>query len=74
VRIGSTPWLLAVEDSVRLASSLESAEQSTATFTGEPEAAVRLVGGRLGTSYTPAGVEVTGNVTLEDLRRVFPGY
>ena len=24
--------------------------------------------------YTPAGVDVTGNVTLDELRKVFPGY
>jgi uncharacterized protein (TIGR03083 family) len=46
----------------------------TATFTGAPEAAVRLLSGRLAPAYTPEGVEVTGNVTLDDLRRVFPGY
>jgi len=46
----------------------------TATFTGPVESAVRLVGGRLRPEYTPAGVAVTGNVSLDDLRRVFPGY
>jgi uncharacterized protein (TIGR03083 family) len=46
----------------------------TATFVGPPEAAVRMLTGRLGPSYTPADVEVTGNVTLDDLRRVFPGF
>ena len=46
----------------------------TATFTGPVEAAVRLLAGRLSPASTPDGVEVTGNVTLDDLRRVFPGY
>lgn len=46
----------------------------TATFTGPLEAAIRLVGGRLGPARTPEGVEVTGAVTLDELRRVFPGY
>ena len=46
----------------------------TATFTGPLEAAVRLVGGRLGPATTPDGVKVAGAVPLEDLRRVFPGY
>lgn len=46
----------------------------TATFAGEPEALVRLLAGRLSPTYTPEGVEVTGNVTLDELRRVFPGY
>lgn len=45
-----------------------------ATFTGSAEAAVRLIAGRLGPEQTPAGVEVTGAVTLDDLRKVFPGY
>lgn len=48
--------------------------EATATFRGDLEAVVRLVAGRLTPSYTPADVEVTGNVTLDDLRRVFPGY
>ncbi|MCW2813031.1 MAG: hypothetical protein JWN84_486 [Nocardioides sp.] len=46
----------------------------TATFSGHEEALVRLVAGRLGPAYTPEEVTVTGNVTLDDLRRVFPGY
>jgi uncharacterized protein (TIGR03083 family) len=46
----------------------------TATFTGPLEAAMRLLAGRLTTQHTPDNVEVTGNVTLDDLRRVFPGY
>lgn len=77
LQVGSTPWVLSIEDAVRLAPSSgasEAAEQATATFTGELEALARLVAGRLGPSYTPPGTEVTGNVTLNDLRRVFPGY
>ncbi|TWD84745.1 uncharacterized protein (TIGR03083 family) [Kribbella amoyensis] len=36
---------------------------------------VRLVTGRHGAKYTPASVELTSaKVTLDDLRRVFPGY
>jgi uncharacterized protein (TIGR03083 family) len=46
----------------------------TATFTGPLEAAIRLVGGRLRPDTTPESVKVTGTVTLDDLRRVFPGY
>ena len=46
----------------------------TATFTGPLEAAVRLVGGRLRPATTPDSVTVTGGVSLDDLRRVFPGY
>jgi len=46
----------------------------TATFSGPLEAALRLVGGRLGPAYTPERVTVTGAVSLDDLRRVFPGF
>jgi uncharacterized protein (TIGR03083 family) len=46
----------------------------TATFHGPLEAAIRLVGGRLRPTNTPEKVKVTGAVTLDDLRRVFPGY
>ena len=46
----------------------------TATFIGPLEAAIRLVAGRLGPATTPESVKVTGAVTLDDLRRVFPGY
>lgn len=45
----------------------------TATLVAEPEAVVRLLGGRLTAPYTPETVAVTGNVTLDDLRAVFPG-
>ena len=46
----------------------------TATFVGPLEAAVRLISGRLTAAHTPAAVEIIGDVTLDDLRRVFPGY
>jgi uncharacterized protein (TIGR03083 family) len=49
-------------------------ESPTATFHGPLEAAVRMLSGRLRPEVTPAGVEVTGNVSLDDLRPVFPGY
>ncbi len=47
---------------------------ATATFSGPPGAALRLIGGRLRPEHTPAGVEVTGNVSLDELRGVFPGF
>ena len=34
---------------------------------------MRLLSGRLGAEHA-AGVSVTGNVTLDELRKVFPGY
>ena len=46
----------------------------TATFAGPPEAVLRLLAGRLDAAHTPAGVAVTGDLTLDDLRKVFPGY
>ena len=38
------------------------------------DAVARLLTGRLTAAHTPASVVVSGNVSLEDLRRVFPGY
>lgn len=49
-------------------------KDATATFTGPAEALVRLISGRLRPDVTPDGVEVTGSISLDDLRRVFPGY
>lgn len=42
---------------------------ATATLTGAPGAPIRLLSGRL-----RDGATVSGNVTLDELRRVFPGY
>jgi uncharacterized protein (TIGR03083 family) len=60
-----------IGDAVSVTDSVKSA---TATFVGPLEAAIRLIGGRLKPEFTTAGIEVTGNVTLDDLRRVFPGF
>ncbi|MGI5242445.1 maleylpyruvate isomerase family mycothiol-dependent enzyme [Dactylosporangium sp. CA-139066] len=38
------------------------------------EAWLRLAAGRLKPEYTPASVSITGPITLDDLRKVFPGY
>jgi uncharacterized protein (TIGR03083 family) len=46
----------------------------TAHFAGHPEALVRLMAGRLRPEHTPEDVVVTGEVTLDELRRVFPGF
>ena len=51
----------------------DSADHPTGTFDGPAEAVVRLLSGRLGPEHA-AGVTVTGNVTLDELRKVFPGY
>ncbi len=62
---------IVIDDKVSISTAPTDA---TAAFSGGPEALIRLIGGRLTAPYTPEGVEVTGNVTLDDLRRVFPGY
>ncbi|GAA1526140.1 maleylpyruvate isomerase family mycothiol-dependent enzyme [Dactylosporangium maewongense] len=38
------------------------------------DAFLRLAAGRLGARYTPSDVKITGPITLDDLRAVFPGY
>ena len=69
--IGGTGHMLVIDDGVGAGSS---DDEATATFDGPVEAALRLVTGRLGPSHTPATVSVTGNVTLDQLREVFPGF
>jgi uncharacterized protein (TIGR03083 family) len=71
IDLQDTSYTLQVQDRVRLTTA---AAGATATFSGPLESAVRLFGGRLTPRYTPATVSVAGNVTLDDLRRVFPGY
>ncbi len=62
---------LTIADAVSLKPNVENA---TATFTGPAEAAIRLFAGRLSPEHTPVTVNVEGNVSLDDLRKVFPGY
>jgi uncharacterized protein (TIGR03083 family) len=62
---------LSIADSVALVST---PDHPTASFNGPLEAAIRLIGGRLGPKHVPQDLTVTGNVTLEDLRIVFPGF
>ena len=71
VKLADSDVAIAIEDQVSLSTSSTGA---TANFSGDLESVIRLMGGRLTARYTPPGVEVTGNVTLDDLRRVFPGY
>ena len=71
IAIGDTGRSVLIDDSVSLVTT--SAEPD-ARFSGPTEAAVRLFAGRLGPEHRPATVAVTGAVTLDDLRRVFPGY
>jgi uncharacterized protein (TIGR03083 family) len=71
IKIQPAGYSLVIEDAVSLSTS---APQATSTFIGPLESAIRLLAGRLTTQYTPADVTVTGALTLDDLRRVFPGY
>ena len=66
-----TGYSLVIDDGVTIVAG---ADQPTATFHGPAEAVIRLIGGRLKPSHTSTDIAVTGNVTLDDLRRVFPGY
>jgi uncharacterized protein (TIGR03083 family) len=66
VRLAIPGGRIEITDKVTMTSALN---DPTATFDGPAEAVVRLLTGRLG-----AGVSVTGNVTLDELRKVFPGY
>jgi uncharacterized protein (TIGR03083 family) len=61
---------LVIDDEVTVVDHLEA---PSAKFNGPAEAFVRLVSGRLKAPYDK-GVTVEGTVTLDDLRRVFPGY
>lgn len=61
---------LVIDDAVTVVDHLES---PSATFNGPAEAFVRLVSGRLKAPYDK-DVTVEGSVTLDDLRRVFPGF
>lgn len=71
VDIHGSGFAVVITDTVSL---VRSAPEPTATFTGPLEAALRLLSGRLTDRYTGDDIEVTGDVTLDDLRRVFPGY
>jgi uncharacterized protein (TIGR03083 family) len=70
-RVAVGEHTLAIGDSVRLEAGTS---DTTATYAGPLEAVARLLGGRLGEDHTPADAGVSGNVTLDELRRVFPGY
>jgi uncharacterized protein (TIGR03083 family) len=61
---------LVIDDAVTVVDHLES---PSATFDGTAEAFVRLLSGRLKAPYDK-DVTVEGSVTLDDLRRVFPGF
>jgi uncharacterized protein (TIGR03083 family) len=70
VRLAVPGGGIVVDGGVSVVTSLP---DPNATLRGPEGATVRLLSGRLKDPYLD-GVEVEGNVTLEDLRRVFPGY
>ena len=70
-RVALGDYSIVLGDAVSLEPGTDGA---TATFEGPLEAGIRLMAGRLKPEYTPAGVDVTGKVTLDELRKVFPGY
>ncbi|WP_329000807.1 maleylpyruvate isomerase family mycothiol-dependent enzyme [Kribbella sp. NBC_00709] len=70
VRLAIPGGGIEITDTVTVTDTID---DPTATFEGPAEAVVRLLTGRLGADHA-AGVSVTGNVTLDQLRKVFPGY
>lgn len=52
----------------------ERPDQPDGELRAPAEAWLRLLAGRLAPARTPAAVTVSGPLTLDDLRRVFPGY
>jgi uncharacterized protein (TIGR03083 family) len=72
VALGPSPYRLVINaDGVTMTAD---GAAPTAAFNGPAECAIRLLSGRLKPEYTPADVAVTGNVTLDQLRQVFPGF
>lgn len=71
VVLGDSGYALEIDEAVRVTTAPSA---PTATFAGPLESALRLLTGRLAPEYTQNDVRVAGNVTLDDLRRVFPGY
>jgi uncharacterized protein (TIGR03083 family) len=71
LEIAGSGYQLSIAESVSL---IKPSGDATARFSGPLEAAIRLIAGRLSPAHTPDDVVVTGNVTLDELRKVFPGY
>jgi uncharacterized protein (TIGR03083 family) len=71
VDIAGSGYGISIAEAVAFVSRVD---HPTATFTGTLGAALRLIAGRLRPDHTPGEVTVTGNITLDELRAVFPGY
>jgi len=70
VRLAIPRGGIEITDSVTVTGEVD---DPTATFEGPVEAVVRLLSGRLRAEHA-AGVRVSGNVTLDELQQVFPGF
>jgi uncharacterized protein (TIGR03083 family) len=70
--VGLGDYVLSVGETISFEAG--PSQDVTATLAGPPEAAARLLSGRLKPGFTSEDIAVTGNVSLDDLRRVFPGY
>lgn len=66
-----TEFGLNITDTVAL---VDSPRHPEATLVLPTESWLRLASGRLGATVTPAGVTVSGPLTLESLRAIFPGF
>jgi uncharacterized protein (TIGR03083 family) len=62
---------LVIDDVVELTDLPDTAD---AKIVAPTEYLVRLFAGRHAAEHTPDSVQVTGSLTLDDLRRVFPGF
>ena len=65
-------YVLELGDNVTLAEGITTEGATTVKLPAE--SFLRLIGGRLPTEHTPASVTVDGDLTLDELRRIFPGY
>ena len=66
--------LLELGDRVSLGLDADPAVEASTTLRLPTEALVRLAAGRLRPAHTPGSVTIEGELTLDDLRAVFPGY
>ncbi len=71
LEIAETPYRIVLDGKTQLTTE---SLPSTATFGAPLEAAVRLLYGRLTPAYAPIGIDVSGNITLDELRTAFPGF
>ncbi len=67
-------YMLELRDAVTLRPSTDGETDAGTTLRLPLEALLRLAAGRLGRHHTPPTVAVEGELTLDDMRAVFPGY